>query len=194
MCAKLWDKIMAYKNSELLGPRFDHLPLPKDGTGFEGLKAYLESIQNVLLKDAKRKMVDSFFEKGCKFTEAFCVNILKLDYMLDSAQDIMEADDYSVELEEIAIEMGNGWIPGAKTRLLYKIISAAVDIHEERQYSNYDPSQPPITQQNSPERKHDRKSPPRSQPGNRGGRRKTRSESPEDSEGIPRRVGRFDSS
>lgn len=137
LAAQLWKKIDSYMESEYLGPALTNLHPPSRSASYPVVKAFLETINQKLFANYKRAFVNKMFTQGLVLTERAAVLFLQWDHLSGCAAEMLnDPEQFQPELEEIAIELSDGWIPSAKTRLMFKVISAFLEIEESRRPRN----------------------------------------------------------
>jgi hypothetical protein len=82
-------------------------------------RALLRTIKTRIIAHRKTVMVNMMFEKACDASEAGMVNFLNMGEMVGFGSYAKESKIlFEDDLAEIACEMSDSWIPGAKIRLL----------------------------------------------------------------------------
>jgi len=133
-----------YLNSQYLGPKLGHITAPHESASLDVLNQTIASIKTTIAGETKRLLVNSMFTKGVQGAEEFFVQFLKVE-SLEGVSGVIADDmeNFQPELEEIAIEMGDDWIPSAKMRLFWKVIDFGMEYSKARKgYNGYN-SNPP---------------------------------------------------
>lgn len=122
--AALFVKVNSYLTSKPLAP---YIPAgikpPSEGASLEVLEATYTQIMNGLKAAYKRRMVMTMFNKGSKTLESIMVNFFQLEHARGLADAMKEQEeDFQPELEELALELDEGLIPGPKVRLGVKML------------------------------------------------------------------------
>lgn len=121
--ADLFVKINNYLTSDRLAPYIaPGIRAPAESASLEHMEAIYKQITDSIRSSYKRAMVDMMFEEGIDGIESMCVNFLQMDGMSGIALAIKsDKEMFQPELEEIAIELDSSYVPGPKTRLLWKM-------------------------------------------------------------------------
>lgn len=120
---ELFTKITEYFESESFAKFIpSHIKAPRPSDSMETLLAIYESIKTSKNRAAKRLIVENLFDSILQGVELGAVGILHWNHFLGLAEDLKSnRDDFQPELEELAIEMSNSWVPDAKGRLALKV-------------------------------------------------------------------------
>lgn len=121
---ELFTKITEYFESESFAKFIpSHLKAPRPSDSMETLLALYESIKTARNRSAKRVIVNNLFDSILQGVEIGAVGILHWHHWQGLADDLSaNKDDFQPELEELAIEMSNSWVPDAKSRLALKVL------------------------------------------------------------------------
>lgn len=110
----------------------------------ERLESMTAMIRSRINSKYRVQMVDTMFNGALKGGEAAMVHFLKLNEFVGVSDFTMKNRPmFEEELEEIAIEMGDGMIPSPKVRLLFKLMGMWTEYYTIRNLmgQNIDPEQ-----------------------------------------------------
>jgi len=100
----------------------DDIKPPKATDSLESLQALDRTLVGFMHRASKEIMVERMFEGFLNAGEMGLVAFLKMDHARGLAAKILEDKEaFQPELEEIAIELSDSYIPSAKMRLLMKV-------------------------------------------------------------------------
>lgn len=155
----LFDKINQYIESPTLSHYLpesikSNPPSPKDS--LETLRAIHKRIGSSLKAGHKKLFINTVFDSVMYFTEQGMVKALHMEQKQGMASFMSFHKDLILqpELDEIIIEMGDDYLPDAKTRLFLKVLQTAVAFdnrtglereNEESNISNEQEKEVPIT-------------------------------------------------
>jgi len=134
-------------------------PEPPPKNTYETLLSLKNTMKACLFKQHRTALVDNMFSLGIQATEFSLVELAKQVHFKNMTSIAMQNRDqlFQPELEELAIEMSNSWIPSPTTRLVFKVASMLMNIHAsykmQEQFQNANPKmyQPQAQQQAEPQ-------------------------------------------
>ena len=98
---------------------------PSEKTSLADLRLLNAKINSQMNHEAKVRMVHQFYDISCNTTEQILTNYMRMEekaglgmFLMERKKDLLEQ-----ELAEIAAELPDDYVPGAKTRLLITLIS-----------------------------------------------------------------------
>ena len=125
--SELFGKITHYHHSKHLAKFIpDDLKPPKATDSLEVLQAHDKALKGFLHRASKEIFVQRGLEAIINFGETGLVEILKLEHWRGISDEILsDPDVLQPELEELAIELSDSYVPGPKIRLAVKIANIA---------------------------------------------------------------------
>lgn len=129
--ARLRGTIRAYLESRTMGPLLQEhkILLPSERSSVYECEETLASIKRVIKRRYKDGLVKALFHGVAESAEMALVWGLRLDHFKGLAYHLEHdtISEFEQELEEIAIEMGDDWVPDAKIRLLFKLAQVTLE-------------------------------------------------------------------
>ena len=127
--AELYSKITHRFHSKYIAKFIpDDIKPPKATDSLESLQALDKTLVGFMHRASKEIMVQRIFEGFIQGGELGLVQFLKMDHARGLAAKILEDKEaFQPELEEIAIEMSDSYVPSAKMRLLMKVVHVATE-------------------------------------------------------------------
>lgn len=125
--SELYSKITHYFHSKHLAKFIpDDIKPPKSTDSLESLQAIDKTIKGFMHRASKEIFVQRALESFINFGETGLVEILKLEHWRGISDEILrDPDVLQPELEELAIELSDNYVPGPKIRLAVKIANIA---------------------------------------------------------------------
>lgn len=115
----------------------DDIKPPKATDSLESLQALDKTLVGFMHRASKEIMVQRIFEGFVQGGELGLVQFLKMDHARGLAAAILEDKEaFQPELEEIAIELSDSYVPSAKMRLLMKVVHVATEFLNNSQVHN----------------------------------------------------------
>jgi len=127
--AELFSKITHRFHSKYIAKFIpDDIKPPKATDSLESLQALDKTLVGFMHRASKEIMVERMFEGFVNAGEMGLVMFLKMDHARGISQAILQDKEaFQPELEEIAIELSDSYVPSAKMRLLMKVVHVATE-------------------------------------------------------------------
>jgi len=141
--SELYGKLVHYHHSKHLAKFIpDDLKPPKATDSLEVLQAHDKALKGFLYRASKEIFVKRGLESLLNFGEMGLVDMLKLEHWRGVSDAIMSDEEaLQPELEELAIELSDSYVPGPKLRLALKIANIA------QEFLKHGPKQKPSSTQ-----------------------------------------------
>lgn len=120
---KLYYKLVHYFRSKYISKYIpDDFKEPRPSDSYESLCALEEAIKGFVHIGSKELIVNNMLKLLCEGGEGMAVGMMKLDQFAGISNHLLDDTEYlQPELEEIAIELSDSWVPDAKTRCFLKL-------------------------------------------------------------------------
>lgn len=130
-------------------------PKPPPINNYQTLLSMKNTLKAVLLKGHRTMFVEQMFQYALVGTEFSLVELAKQSHFTGLTSVALQAQGapdahgrrqpyFQPELEEIAIELSNNWIPDPKVRLAFKLVGLLSNIHAahkmQEQFQNQNPN------------------------------------------------------
>jgi hypothetical protein len=133
--AELYSKITHRFHSKYIAKFIpDDIKPPKATDSLESLQALDKTLVGFIHRASKEIMVERMFEGFLNAGEMGMVQFLHWDHARGLSDELLRNKEaFQPELEEIAIELADSWVPNAKTRLFIKVLNAATEFLKHNQ-------------------------------------------------------------
>lgn len=135
--AQMFRRVNEYLRSPYLSPLLPKdIKPPSEKSTMAELKSIHASIKGALMGEAKRAFVFNIFDRVAEGGEFFLLNVLHDSSKLGLGNFVKgNREMFQPELEEIAIELNDNYIPGPQARLALKLMSIVQNFDSRRVFS-----------------------------------------------------------